>query len=268
MRFSGYSGAGMLFFLVVGVLLGWWTAPGATHPGFVRNAGTEGTGPAAESLSAPDGMAETDRLGQGPRDLLEAALEGNEDDPRIDLLRLMARLSGDPSEVVGTVIDSMSEAELIASVTSFTDLSPEKFKESSEPKALARRLAELAMDGLLQRPQVGGAGLEAVYFSEGRAHGDLALSRAGSFGGEEPILATFPMGDYAGNEVFVKWTRVDDPKIMLFNHYPIRSDEEFNYVWLNPTGGWDAGEYEVNFYVADDSLTPLAGGRYVIDSKP
>ncbi len=268
MNFSGYGGAGLLVSFVAGLFLGWWTSPGA---------GLQASDPApapGASVRAEVGLpgsrsgGEAAPVAQDPSALLEAALEDRDDDPRFNLIRLLARLSGDPGEVVGMLIDSLSEEELIASVSSFTDLAPEKFKRSADPKALAHRLAQLAMDGLLQRPGEGGAGVEAVYFSEGRTHGDPDLVRAERFFGDEPILAAFPMGDYEGDEVFVKWTRLDDPKIMLFNHYPIRSGEDFNYVWLSPKAGWDPGEYEVNFYTADESLLPLAGGRYSIDSKP
>jgi len=200
------------------------------------------------------------------QELLEALMEQAGDDPRLDLIRMLTRLSSDPTRVLGPIIDAMSQQELMTSISSFSDISPEKLKESPDPKAFARRLAELAMEGLIQVPAGQGPDLQNVTFSEDGPSGSDEHVQFTSFAGDGRILATFPMGEYEKTEVFVKWTRVDDPKIMLFNHYPIKPDADFNYVWLRPKDGWESGEYRVDFYTADDALTPIAGGWYLVDA--
>ena len=210
---------------------------------------------------APGAPAQSPEAKQ--RDLLETLLEQAEGDSQVDLVRLLGRFSRDPQEVAGVIIDAMSDAELVASLSSFTDISPEKLKSSSDPKALAHRLVDLAMESLVQLPNSGDSGAQGVYFSEALVEDPLQESST-RFTGDERILANFAMGDYRGKEIFVKWTRVDDPKIMLFNHYPIRAERDFNHVWLRPDEGWDPGEYQVNFYTADDSLAPTSS-RPVLD---
>ena len=261
---------GLIVFFAAGLIVGGWTSEsrrigGRTAPeaGLSRLAENEG-------LGSPRGRQEPEIVQTSPgRDLLEEVLEENEDHPQADLFRLLTRFNGDPSEVIGVIVDRMTREELIASVSSFTEISPEKFKKSADPRALAQRLAQLAMEGLLLTAPQGGQ-VASVVFSNGRVPpaDDEVPAGVRKIVGDGPVLASFPTGSYAKDEVFVKWIRVDDPKIMLFNHYPIRPEEDSNYVWLSPKEGWEPGEYQVNFYSADDGLTPLAEGRYVIDSTP
>ncbi len=261
---------GLIGFFALGLLVGGWTSEGRRSGAGASPSSHTSELAKSEELGSRPGREETTATGTvRRRALLEAALEENEDHPQADLFRLLARFNGDPTEVIGVVVDAMTRKELIASVSSFTDISPEKFKNSADPKALAQRLAQLAIEGLLHvGPETAQAA--GVIFTDGLVPPVDGEVPAGvrKISGDGPVLASFPMGSYENDEVFVKWTRVDDPKIMLFNHYPIRPEEDFNYVWLSPKEGWEPGEYQVNFYSADDTLTPLAEGRYVIDSNP
>jgi hypothetical protein len=72
------------------------------------------------------------------------------------------------------------------------------------------------------------------------------------------------MDAYRENEVFVKWYRIDEPEILLFDQYAIRRDAEFSYVWLEQENGWAEGEYAVEFYSADEALKKIASGRYSV----
>jgi hypothetical protein len=266
-RWNVYLGGGLLTLFLLGVGVGWWSA--------ARQASETGMdGSRLEGLSAPGTelarlSQEAEGAGSPPgaanRALLEALAASDDSLPQASLLRLMARFSPNPEAMVTMIIDSMSEKELALSLASFSQISPEKLQEISDPKAFTRRLAELAMQDLFN---VGGDAQPApqnVLFSETGSDADLGSQVFPTLPGEGRIRATFPMEGYRGDEVFVKWVRLDDPKIILFNHYPIRSEAEFNYVWLEPSEGWEKGEYQVNFYTADESLSPLSGGRYLID---
>ena len=259
---------GIVALFALGVAVGLWTG----HEGEGRDDDFVARG--LEDMAPAEGEGQQSQA-EGPRGIdrdadalgiLRGALREHEQAiPGADLLRLLARFSPDPKAMVGIVVDAMSEEELAASLASFTDISSEKITNSDEPRALAHRLAELAMEGFLDFSNQDAAGMESVSFSEDGTAESLSTSDVGKFGGDGRIRATFPMGAYKGDEVFVKWTRLDDPKIMLFNHYPIRPSSAHNYVWLEPEDGWDAGEYQVNFYTADDALTPLSWGRYQIE---
>ncbi len=259
---------GLIALFALGVAVGWWTGhegEGGADDFAARDLGEIAPAEGEGKQSLAEGLRGIDRSADALEILRRARAEREQAIPRVDLLRLLARFSPDPKAMVGVVVDAMSEEELAASLASFTDISSEKITNSDEPRALAHRLAELAMEGFLDFSNQDAAGMENVSFSEGGTAEPLSTSEVGKFGGDGRIRATFPMGTYKGDEVFVKWTRLDDPKIMLFNHYPIRPSSAHNYVWLEPEDGWDAGEYQVNFYTADDTLTPLSWGRYQIE---
>ena len=265
MRLKEYWVVGVVVAFSLGLGTGWLTS--GVGPGVREPIQAEVHSPASITDARAQGFGGQAKPGSkaAQSEVLDALIDKAGDDPRADLIRTLARFSSDPARVLGVIIDTMSDRELTASISSLTDIAPEKVKESGDSKAYARRLAELAMEGLLQVQGTEGPILKNVTFSEEGAGAAEEPTRLTNFSGDGRILATFPMGDYGRDEVFVKWTRVDDPKIMLFNHYPIKSDAETNYVWMRPKEGWDPGEYRVDFYTADDSLTPIAGGWYVID---
>jgi hypothetical protein len=165
--------------------------------------------------------------------------------------------------VVGVVIDSMSTRELRSALTSLTKLTEEDLDEIRDLPAFARRVSEIAMDGVVRYGAPEGAGLADVQFSvDPHNVAELAQDR---FSGEERIYAVFPMEEYRGDDVFVKWYRSDDPEILLFDRYPILREADSNYVWLDKQHGWPEGEYRVELYSADEAMKKVATGRYVVD---
>ncbi|MCS5635797.1 MAG: hypothetical protein NZ990_04715 [Myxococcota bacterium] len=265
MRGSKLRWAVIVLFFATGLILGWWTASDREPAHDASRASRSPdlhSGEAEPGSEPPRDVSEDEALS---RSLLEALVNENLGASQGELARLLGRFSGDPGEIAGVIIDSMSEQELISSITSFTDISPEKIQDSPDPHAYANRLVELAMEELVRQPSSEMNEAERVHFSERSASEEERQGELTTFAGNDRILARFPMKGYQGSEVFVKWTRVDDPQIMLFNHYPIKPDAAFNYVWLEPKNGWEPGDYQVNFYTADDRLIPLATGRYTID---
>ena len=123
-------------------------------------------------------------------------------------------------------------------------------------------MAELAVQDLVGQPAFRDPQLPEVYFSRDPNPEQAAALRQSEFEGEGRMHAILPMADYAEDRVFVKWTRVDDREVMLFDTYPIRANEDFNWVYLEPKAGWEPGEYSVDFYSTDESMSPLAGGNY------
>lgn len=265
MRTGKYRWPAIVLFFVMGLVIGRWTADyrepaiDSAKPSGLLGVHSGDVAPRSDSASGTGEDEAASRLAL--EDLLRENLGSSEG----EIARFLGRFGGDPSEIVGVIIGSMTEEELISSLTSFTDISPEKIKDASEPHAYANRLVELAMEDLIRQPAPEAGEVEQVHFSERSASEEERQLELTSFTGNDRILARFPMKDYEGSEVFVKWTRVDDPEIMLFNHYPIKPDAAFNYVWLEPKDGWEPGDYQVNFYTADEKMTPLATGRYVID---
>ena len=266
-RGNVYLGGGLLTLFLLGIGIGWWSAArpapeSAVEGSRLGGASALGTEPARLLEGADEADSSPDAAN---RALLEALAASDASLPQASLLRLMARFSPDPEAMVAMIIDSMSAEELTLSLASLSRIAPEKLQQLSDPKAFTQRLAQLAMQDLFNVGRDDPPAPQSVLFSEEGSDADLASQAFPTLLGEGRIRATFPMEGYEGKEVFVKWVRLDDPKIMLFNHYPIRSGADFNYVWLEPGDGWEKGEYQVDFYTADESLSPLSGGRYLID---
>ncbi len=200
-------------------------------------------------------------------ELLDALPEAWRDDPRVGIARSLAELGGGPLEILDVVVNSMSDDEIASVLSSMTALGSEKLRRVRDPRAYAHRMAELGLAGLLSESEFDDPQLPDVHFSERRDFEIAEEENRRQFLPEGKIFANFEMGEYDGDEVLVKWTRVDDPKIMLFRHYEIRPDAEHNHVWLKPDAGWNPGRYRVAFYSADEVMRPLAVGHYQIASE-
>ena len=106
--------------------------------------------------------------------------------------------------------------------------------------------------------------LPPLYFSDSPDPNRAVSENLSEFENPGRLHAILPMDEYRGEEVFVKWTRVDDQEVMLFDRYPIRAQSEYNWVYLEPKEGWPAGEYSVDFYSNDEKMDPVAGGDFRI----
>ena len=62
----------------------------------------------------------------------------------------------------------------------------------------------------------------------------------------------------------VKWYRVDDPKVYIFDKYDISKDKNNNFVWLEKPSGWNEGLYGVEIYSMEDNLSLMAYGEYSV----
>jgi len=66
------------------------------------------------------------------------------------------------------------------------------------------------------------------------------------------------------SEVFVKWERIADNKLLLFEKKPINPLSNTNWVSLIPQDGWQDGEYHVSFYTFDSEMQTIAGMTYFL----
>lgn len=180
-----------------------------------------------------------------------------------DIVDRLAAWSGDPSEVVDVIIESMSERELRSAITSLTGLTEDDLVEMRDLRAFTRRAAEVAMDNVIRFDDAPQEPLPAVEFSHNP--NDMERFTTNRFVGDERIFAVFPSTPSTQDEVFVKWYRSDKAEILLFDRYPIQRESDRNFVWIENNEGWPAGEYAVEIYSADEAMSPLASGRYVVD---
>ena len=242
-----------IFFFVAGLVVGRLTA-------------TERVGPGPPALAASENEIDLDSPGAESTktrgELRREALSEWKNDPRVEIARSLARWSQDPNAVVGTVIDTMSDDEIAMTLTSLTSLKGDDLDSVHDLRKYARRLAEIAMADTIGQPSQRNPDLPEVYFSH-RADPERAKElRQTEFEGNGRIHAILPMNDYVDDQVFAKWTRLDDGEVMLFDTYPIRQDSEYNWVYLEPRDGWPSGEYSVDFYSSDEEMRPIAGSNF------
>ena len=159
----------------------------------------------------------------------------------------------------------MSDRELHSIVASLAHLSPEVLDEVTDVRAFAARLAEVAMEDIVE-PGTEMSDADRVVFATRPTvadPGSLAWDRYDV--DDSRIYAFFPTDHYEQDAVMVRWFRSDRPQILAFERYPINSGDAYGHVWLHPKGGWEPGQYQVDVYSADEEVTPLAQGRYAVE---
>jgi hypothetical protein len=174
-------------------------------------------------------------------------------------------VAGDPLKTANAVIDSMSDRELRSLVSSATNLSESELDALRDVRGYARRLSELAIDGMFREPEPAGADVRDVRFSDAVDAANRPVMQRDRFSpGDVRIYAVFPTDGYSLGDVVVKWYRADPPEMLLFGRYPIRRDERQGHVWVEQPRGWSEGEYRVDFYSGDSALVRLASGTYSV----
>ena len=215
----------------------------------------------APSAPQKDGLSIGEEKGAKQR-----FLEGLKDDPRVALAQKLAGWSSDPAAVVGSVIDGMNEDEITVILSSLTSLKKEKLEEVEDLPGYAKRLAELALNDLSEEVDYNDPDLREVYFSLEPNPESAVEEQRGRFGAEKSRMhAILPMNDYDRDSVFVKWTRESDQQVMLFDRYPIRQSEEYNWVYLEPNDGWQKDGYTVSFISDDEEMTLLGTGDFIVE---
>lgn len=66
------------------------------------------------------------------------------------------------------------------------------------------------------------------------------------------------------DQVFVKWTNQDTGEILLFTPQKVNDLSDQNWISYSPPNGWEAGNYEIEFYEFNDHLSQIAKGKYQI----
>jgi hypothetical protein len=138
-------------------------------------------------------------------------------------------------------------------------------------------MSAIAMEDLIDTGKEKSGELTGVRFSKGgsrdsndsqgdstpQAPGERGPSR---FSGKDSIRATFSTADYADRRVFMKWSRVDEPELVLFRAYPVTPGARTSEVSLRPRSKLPPGRYKVAFYSGDEAMRPLASGLYTVVS--
>ncbi len=172
----------------------------------------------------------------------------------------------DARHIVEDAISTMSDRELHSIVASLAQLSPQVLDDVTDMRAFAARLAEVAMEDIVE-PGRETSDVDAVVFATRPTMAD-----PGSLAWEDRydvddsrIYAFFPTDRYEQDAVMVRLLASDRHRILVFERYPINSGDAYSHVWFYPKGGWEPGQYQVDVYSADEWVTPLAQGRYTVE---
>ena len=256
---------------LAGVALGRLTAPepaldaataGLASPGGQPGLSGRALPSATEEQAAPPAPSEP--LDEPRTDPWEA-LSSWRDDPRAALARQALEHSRDPEQAAEFLIDQMSDDQLIDLISGVTNFTPNDVADERDPRELARRLASIAMDGVLRDPAPASEESVSVEFATQVSTDNAAEQPSSEFqAGAERIYAVFPNEGYRGEEVVVKWYRTDRRELLMLRKHAVLPEDTRSYVWLEPDGGWPAGEYGVEFYSSTGGIEKLAEGRYSV----
>jgi hypothetical protein len=81
------------------------------------------------------------------------------------------------------------------------------------------------------------------------------------------IFAVFDTSAYALPSVLLRWCRVDQPELIIFQKYEIDPHAASNYVWYNNKEGWPSGQYRVEVYSLGESFRIMSSGQYEVSEN-
>ncbi len=260
--------AGAVLGLLAGVAVGLWAGPLFTaHPLAFESRFCEGRcallaeSVVSEEVERGSFVSGEEELQQTLSDSWHTIFELAE---KIDSLELLVEKLReqelDARQLVECAISTMSDRELHSIVASLAHLSPEVLDEVTDVRAFAARLAEVALEDIVESGRDMSHSDRVVFATRPTMEdpGSLAWDREDV--DDSRIYAFFPTERYEQDAVMVRWFRSDRPQILAFERYPINSGEAYGYVWLHPKGGWEPGQYQVDVYSADEEVTPSRRG--------
>lgn len=257
------AAAALVAALAVGFGLGRCTAPAPSPPrpapAPLAQAPTPPSTAPAESPSEPDASGD-----QGVIEYLMAANAALAE----ELRALGSIVDGLDSGVSATpvaraairMLPERDVRSLVRAATSFTD---DDLDEVGDVRAFANRLLTIAADGTFDSESSTPFARDVEFGTTARTPLSEGLERFPS--GQGRIYAFFDDPDYEGHQVVSRWYNRSTGTLVLMDRYSVRSDRTRDYVWGRIDGGWEPGEYQVEFYSADAELRPLASGRFRVE---
>jgi len=253
--------------LFVGGGMGWWLGRISASPEARAMAAVLGKlGPAVAGQGAPA----TDPQESAGQSLVESRAVALELALRVrtleDLLEEFKRNGqGDPKQMLRRAISDLSGNELEFVLQTAVSLGSDEMNEINDLPGFANRLIDIASSGLVE-PEEDAGGRSPVYFTRTPERNNPAgVGRDVFKSSEHRVYAVFPRNGYNGPKVMVKWSRTDQPDILVFSRYSITPDQEFSWVWLEKNEGWDVGRYQVDIFSGDEAMTPIARGGFTVE---
>lgn len=151
---------------------------------------------------------------------------------------------------------------LIPQIEKYSVASEQQVRSFENPREFVTRLSEVAMNGIITPPnhEVSIHGFVAF-----KARASQAADTKVFRGSTGKIFAVFDSAAYDDTRVLVKWYQPSSGSILLFKQFDIASGDS-NFIWIDNSKGYAAGEYRVEIYRVNQSLQLLSSGIYRIET--
>jgi hypothetical protein len=151
---------------------------------------------------------------------------------------------------------------LIPQIEKYSVASERQIRSFENPREFVMRLSDVAMNGIITPPNLEKPAHGPVAFKGDASQSDnTKVFRAPT----QKIFAVFASGAYQDKKVLVKWYQPANGRILLFKQFDI-SAADSNYVWIDTSKGYVAGEYRVEIYRVNQSLQLLSSGVYRVET--
>jgi hypothetical protein len=174
-------------------------------------------------------------------------------------------------EVLSAAIENIGEWELRKLLGAVTRMTDSHLDEIDDVHGYAARLAEIAADGVLfnEHEKDEEEAESIVLFAGELDREDPGIIAEATFEPEQQVIyAHFPIHDYEGRRVLVKWFHPDSAQIYLLESHLVNQQSDYGWVWLKPASGWEPGDYRVEIYSGDKEMQILSVGEYEIVENP
>lgn len=161
--------------------------------------------------------------------------------------------------------DNLADYEVVDFLKNYIHISDADIPKGVSAVDFAGRLGEIFTNGVDKPINNTGINIEPVEFDVATNSDFQAATPTQEFKtSDNKIYASFNTENYQEDKVMVKWYRVDDPKVYIFDKYDISNDKNNNFVWLEKPSGWNEGLYGVEIYSMEDNLSLMAYGEYSV----
>ncbi|MGM0565086.1 MAG: hypothetical protein ACQES2_12215 [Pseudomonadota bacterium] len=169
----------------------------------------------------------------------------------------MAATSASSGSIVEPSEDDRELRRLIAETTPFSAAEAQRIRD---PAAFLERFQEIEQGNhyeseYLQAPH--------RYHSMDFAGGDPSTMSFDPDHGR--IFARLSSDELEGDSVLVKWYDPQSGESLYFDQYPVKSENSMHPLWLDNRKAWEAEQYHVEVFTADESLRLLSAGTFYVD---
>ncbi len=164
--------------------------------------------------------------------------------------------------------ENLSDYEVVEFLQNYININDNDIPQGTSAVDFAARLGEIFTNGVESVSATDGERPGLIEFDIATNTEFQAAIPTGEFKPEDKkIYASFNTESYQENKVMVKWYRVDNPKVYVFDKYEINADKSNNFIWLEKPSGWNEGIYGVEIYSMEGNLDLMSYGEYAVVKK-